>query len=103
VDSVKIKKYLNKKLLLMVIVISLMYTYAILDIENEEFSNVVEKVNMHSEEETNSAKAIQTVEASDERITTQIGKRELKVNSYYDAKDESNVKNRFASCIKPYE
>lgn len=69
----------------MVIVISLMYTYAILDIENEEFSNVVEKVNMHSEEETNSV----AIEA--EKFIVE-HKEKFK-----------NIKIVFTSCIKPYE
>lgn len=99
----KSRKYGNKSLLMIVIVfIAPIYflSATVLGINNEEHIDEVEKIYIDKAERPEMESAVKTVESSDEQIITQIGKKELKINSYYYTHSTSIGENAFVSTGK---
>lgn len=99
-DVVRIRNYTSKSLFLIIIVIiALIYIFLITfsGVKDEGPICGVERIYISNAEKPELESAVRTVESSDEQITTQIGKRELKINSYYDVSSVQLGRNTFTS------
>lgn len=86
----KIKKYANNKFLLLSIIIAAIGVFIFTNEKpekNENLNNIVEKV-MEDNVAGDTSETIRTVEKSSDKISTQIGKQKLEVNSYYSIYDK---------------
>jgi len=93
--TVKIQKYVNKKLLLLCILTVAICIHILKYIKNGEINNLVEKAMTDDVTKVDASKTVQTVEVSDDKILTKIGKQKLTVNSYYGAYDISKKQRGF--------
>ena len=94
----KLQKYMNKKSLLLFILIAAICTYILTYIkmqENETDNRLVEKTMTDNVTNADTSKTVQSVDTSDNKISTKIGEQELIVNSYYGAYDISKKKRGF--------
>lgn len=94
----RIQKYNNSKLLLIptitILIICIFLFIYTRNEENNKFCNTVEKTMVSNSVIIDRAKKVQTVEVSDDKILTQIGKEKLKTTSYYNV---SNIEKGSAS------
>lgn len=95
----KIQKYVNKKLLLLFILIAAICTFILTYTKtkkSETLSSPVEKTMTDNVLKADTSKTIHSEETSNDKISTNIGKQELTVNSYYGVYDISKKKAGFA-------
>ena len=92
----KIQKHVDKNLLLSFIFTVLICIFVVLNIknyENEKGGNVVEIVNPYNTVGEDALKNVNTVEKSNNKISTKLGRQKLVVNSYYGVYDTTNKEN----------
>lgn len=93
--ATKVGKYINRKLGLSILITSVVFVLGLAYIKNHKnigSNDIVRKEKEEYVERERVSKSITTVETNDERILTQIGKKKLIVNSYYNIDAASNSK-----------